>query len=110
MSLYGDYLAEREGYDIVEDENGFATYIYSPENSECYIRDIYVKPESRKDHIASHYADEITKLAKLNGCTTLSGSVDPRSTGATDSLKVLLAYGFKVHSINGPLVMFVKEI
>lgn len=110
MSLYGDYIAEREGFYIVEDDCGFATFRYNFEALECYIRDIYVKPAHRKDHVASRYADKIAELAKDEGCKHLTGTVAPGTAGATASLKVLLAYGFKLHSIQDGLIWFSKEL
>lgn len=111
MSLYGDYVKEREGRQIIEDENGFATYVYcGPELKECYIIDIYVKPEMRKSKVASKYADQIAEQAKKDGCTHLSGSVDPRSKGSTDSLSVLLHYGFELAGVLNNLIWFKKEL
>lgn len=111
MSLFGDYIKEREGKHIIEDEDGFATFVYCGDGlQECYIVDIYVKPEKRKDGIASKYADLITEIARAEGCKILSGSVDPRTSGATSSLKVLLAYGFEVVGTANSLIWFKKEI
>lgn len=108
MSLYGDYIKEREGFGIVEDERGFATYEANPDF--WYIIDIYVKPEHRKSKLASTYADVIAAMAHNQGVKLLRGSVDPTTSGATDSVKVLLAYGFKIIGIEGPLIWFEKGI
>lgn len=111
MSLYGEYLKEREGREIYEDENGFATFMYcGAERNECYIIDIFVKANKRNQKVASHYADRIAEEARANGCEFLSGSVDPKSNGANDSLKVLLAYGFELAGIGNGLIWFKKEL
>lgn len=108
MSLFGDYLKERGLKDIVENEHGFATFIIN--GVECYIEDIYVAPEARKGKLASAMADQIARIAKDSGCTVLTGSVVPQAKGATESCKVLLAYGFKVLASKEGLIMFGKEL
>ncbi len=108
MSLYGQYILEREGKHIVEDERGFATYSYL---EDCvYIEDIYVLPEFRKSGAASKYADFIASEAKLKGYKTILGSVSPRAKNCTSSVSVLLAYGFKLSNCDSNLVYFSKEI
>lgn len=107
-SLYAQYIEEREGFSIVEDEKGFATYIINED--ECYIRDIFVRPEFRKENIASKYADQITEIAKKAGCKNLTGTVIPMANGATTSLKVLLGYGFKLLQATQERIIFIKEI
>lgn len=108
MSLYGDYILERENQGIVESEYGFATYQVS--GHECYIKDIYVIPEMRTSGLASKMADKIAGLAKEKGCTYLSGSVCPSTNNSTSSLKVLLAYGFKLAKSDVNMIWLIKEL
>lgn len=108
MSLYGDYILEREGREIVESEHGFASYKIM--GSECYIQEIYVVPEMRTTKIASQMADKIAELAKEKGCKYLTGSVCPTMNGATTSLRVLLSYGFKLAKSEENLIWMIKEL
>lgn len=107
-SLYAEYIQEREGKFILENEKGFATYLFV--NDGCYIEDIYVAKDHRKYGQAAEFADKIAKIAKEKGYNKLYGTVAPGSNGATESLKVLLAYGFSLQSANPQLIVFVKEI
>ena len=107
-SNYALYIKEREGKEIIEDSKGFATFTINEDN--CYIVDIFVKEEYRQENIASKYADEITMIAKENGCKYLTGSVCPKAHGSDTSLKVLLAYGFKLESSVNNFIYFRKEI
>lgn len=107
-SLYGAYIKEREDFDIVENEFGFATFQINGDS--CYIRDIYVVPAMRNREVASELADQIAKIAKENGCIRLTGSVCPQAKGATASLCVLLGYGFKLMASRENFVLFEKEI
>jgi hypothetical protein len=111
MSLYADYLKEREGKEIFECEDGFVTYsIYKGDVSFVYIEDIYVVPHKRKMGLAGEWADQICEKAlKEYGCAYLLGSVDVTARGATDSVKVLLSYGMKVQSTNGNMIYFKKD-
>lgn len=108
MSMYADYVNERGVKRIEETQNGFATYLIT--GQECYIEDIYVRPEARKSHVASALADSIAEKAKLQGCRYLTGSVVPTANGSTDSCIVLLSYGFKLLRSESNVIWFVKEI
>lgn len=107
-SLYARYIKEREGFEIVENDLGFATY--QIDGSRCYIRDIYVAKAAREMNLASKMADEIAIIAKAQGCNQLMGTVCPQAHHATSSLKVLLAYGFKLESSRDNLIIFTKEL
>lgn len=108
MSLYADYVKERGVFNIVELEQGFATYRIN--GAECYIEDIYVVPEARNKHIATLLADRISEEAKEKGCRYLTGSVMPTANKSTESTKVLLAYGFKLLRAENNAIYFIKEI
>lgn len=107
-SNYARYIREREGKHIVEDEYGFATYVYL--NEHCYIEDIFVRREFRTQGHASRYADQIAAEAKEKGFTKLLGSVCPNAKGADASLRVLQAYGFRLISSDKNLIYLEKEI
>lgn len=108
MSLYGDYIFEREGKHIVENEHGFATYILGRE--ECYLVDIFVSKEKRRSRLAWEMADKVKDIAKEHGCKVLTGTVCVNAFGVTESIKTLLAYGFKFYEPKGEMLWFVKEI
>ncbi len=108
MSLYSKYVKERENGEVLEHPHGFATYFI--QGDECYIRDIYVEPLYRHDHLAARMANEITLIAKSKGCRFLTGSVDPKANKSEDSKKVLIAYGMKHIANRNGLEYFGKEI
>lgn len=108
-SLYGMYLEEREDKQIVETDKGFATYMLLP-NKECYLQDLYVKPEYRKSGYATEMADTIVEIAKENGCKTLIGSVCSSDKNATRNMKVLLAYGMQIYKTTDIMIFLKKKI
>lgn len=111
MSLHSEYVREREGYQTIEyPDVGFATFRFNDEMKECYIRDIYVRPEFRRDRVANKMADQISSLAKERGCKILTGSIVPSMKGSTESLHGLLWYGFKLHACTNDYIVLVKEL
>lgn len=109
MKLYEEYLKEIDNNrHVYYDETGFATYNIVGE--ECYIEDIYVKPEFRRSHKASKIADKIVEIAKERQCKYLTGSVIPSAANAERSLKVLLGYGLRLEKAENNIIWFIKEI
>lgn len=106
--MYGDFLKEYHNKEILETDKGYLTYQIS--NNECYVTDIYVKPEFRRSHAAFDLADEITIIAKERGCTKLVGSVVPSFKGSTENLKGLFLYGFRLQTSAPDFIIVVKDI
>lgn len=93
---------------MIETDQAFA--IYSFNKDICYIEDIYVRPECRRDGVARQMADWIATKAKDLGCKKLMGSVAPSAKGSQASLEVLLAYGMKLHSAQYDMIYMIKEL
>lgn len=108
MSLYAEYIKERENKDIVETSEGFATYVFTDQG--VYIVDLYVKPDFRKTHVASELADKIAIIAKERGHSKMFGTVNLTAAKPTLSLKVLLAYGMALSSCGNNYIVLEKEI
>jgi predicted GNAT family acetyltransferase len=107
-SNYALYIQERENKSIVEDERGFATYFYLEDA--VYIEDIFVKREFRKQGVASEYADKIAEEARSKNFFKMLGTVSPKANGSTNSLKALLAYGFKLDSSDNNVIYLTKDL
>jgi len=108
--MYADYLKERTNDEILESNEGFATYRYLNEGKSVYIIDIYVRPEFRQTGAASALANVICQIADKKGCTEVLGTVIPSAKGSTASLKVLLAYGMELQHSSNDLIVFRKAI
>jgi len=107
-SLYARYIEEREGKFIYENKKGYVVYSFNGE--ECYIEEIYILLPYRKTGVASTMADHVAELAKSKGCTFLTGTIDPGANNSTVSMKVLISYGFKLHSVKGDLIILTKPL
>lgn len=108
MSLYGKYINEREGREIVENEYGFITYIINEEN--CFIHDAFVLPEYRRNGAAKLLMNEIIKKARENGCKFLVAGVCPSTFGSNEALKIQLNYGFKLSSSTNNYIILKKSL
>lgn len=107
--MYGDYVKERLGDEILETSSGFATYRYTDENT-VYLIDLYVMRDFRNMGVAADLADRVCEIARVKGCTRMIGSVVPSSRGSADSMRVLLAYGMVPESSGVDYVIFKKGI
>lgn len=108
MSLFADYILEREGFSTIERAEGLATYKIQGE--ECYIKDIYIRPEDRSGKVSFQIADQIAEIAKENGCSYLTGTIVPSLPGASISMAAQLKYGFKIHSSHEDYIILRKDI
>jgi GNAT superfamily N-acetyltransferase len=108
MSLYGDYIKEREGKKIIEEDYGFVTYqIFG---DQVYIEDMFIEKQCRRSGLAFQLADDVREKAKEHGCKKMLTSVVPSANGSTESVKVILAYGFRLMSAQDNFIMFEMEI
>ncbi len=108
MSHFADYKLEREGKHVIENEHGFISYIIQGES--CYIEDLFISLPSRRKFHGSDLADQVSKIALDKGCKHLLGSIVPTTFGATDSMKALFAYGFRLQSAKENFIWLSKEI
>lgn len=108
MSLYADYIKEREDFDIVETDKGFLTYLIRP--PEVYIRDIYVVPEHRQMSVTKHMIDTVEQIAKDKGCKYTVTTVDPNAKGAEVSENVVIASGGKEYDRSRGLIWYSRRI
>jgi predicted GNAT family acetyltransferase len=107
-SLYAQYKEERENSIIIEDEYGFCSAVDL--GNALYIDEIFVSKEYRKDGKAASYADKIVDMARNKEYKMIYGSVDPLANNSTISMKVLLAYGFKLLRIENNLIYLELQI
>jgi len=108
MSMWADYQRERKGAEVLEWDHGFATYHVNP--PKCYLENMYVEPEFRKQGYGPRMTDKIAELGSAKGCNTLLTTVDPQANGATNSMRVILSYGFNLSHIEAGLIILEKSL
>ncbi len=108
MSLYADYIRERTQKKVLETDYGFC--VYQIFGKECYIEEVYVVPEKRREGYATMLGDLVGAIAKGLDCTHLTGSVCVRAPEPTRSLRGLIAAGYKILRCEPDMIYMVKEI
>lgn len=108
ISLYGQYIKERENREIIEILEGFISY--SVLDEECFISDLYVQPEHRRYGVCSQLADQVADIAREKGCKYLTSSVYLNTTDPTLSVQVILGYGFKLLKSENNIIYFIKYL
>jgi GNAT superfamily N-acetyltransferase len=106
--MYADYLEELGVKKMVYNDKGFAIYCIT--NQDCYIEEIYVKPEFRDQDVTKGLEAEITEVAKSKGCTRLLGSVIPSLKISSRNLGILFKDGWKLDSSSLNFIIVSKEI
>ncbi len=108
MSLYANYLKERHGVETIETPGGFLTYrIQAPE---CFLRDIYVAPEARREELGSVMVAKMEQIALEKGCKHVAATIVPSAAGATEALHAALHIGMRVAQVRGDAIILVKEL
>lgn len=110
MSLFADYIKEREGKNVIENDHGFASYSINKQTGVCYVQDIYVIPEKRSSGLALQMVNHIVEIAKRDGCKHLMGSVAPSAKNSQNSLRLLIEYGLRLHSSHDNIIFFIKDL
>jgi GNAT superfamily N-acetyltransferase len=108
MSLYAEYLQERLNKEIIETDKGFVTYYFIGDG--CYIEDVYIRPDFRRQKLASQFGDQIAEIAKEKGFLRLYGSVNPKAKHATESMAFLISYGFKLLASDLSGIVLIKDL
>ena len=109
FDLYEQYALEREGLLFVRHPFGFASYKMM--HADLYwLVDIFVLPSQRRNGIAYELSAEVAKIALAAGAKQLLGTVDIKANGVTESLKALLADGFRFSRAEGNIMYFLKDL
>jgi|SRR5271165_3158305 len=106
--MYADYLKEFSAKHMFYNDKGFT--IYEINGEDCYIQEIYVRPEFRDQNVAKELQTEVTKIAKELGCKRLLGSVIPSVKQSSRNLSMLLKDGFKLNSSSMNFIVVSKDI
>lgn len=107
--MWFDYVKERLNWETIEIEGcGFICYEIRP--PVVVMHDIYIAPEHRKTGIALELANQVTEIAKVQGCAHAQTQVWPGTAGAERAMSVDLAYGFKMISAQGGSIVMQKDI
>lgn len=106
--MYFDYIKEREDFDAIVKDYGFVTY--KIDGKECFIRDIYVKPEFRGSRKGDELITELTARAKDDYCEIITAREYPWVKASTQSMYCAIRNGFELISSNNEFIIIGKRI
>lgn len=107
IEMYGDYINEKFGKDIIYSEHGFLTYLAK---DVFYIEEIYIKPEARHSGEGQELGLKAETIARDKKYKEVFGSVSIQSATATRAMRILLEFGYKLHSIKADLIFLKKDL
>lgn len=108
MSLFAEYIKEREGLDTIENENGFISFAIRSDL--CFVRDLFIKKTARQLGYARMLYGQLLRLARDAKCSKLVCHVDTRAQNAAHSLEIILSRGFHVADAQGGVITLEKEL
>ncbi len=108
VSHYGQYLLEREGISILENEYGFITYSITDNN--CLIYDMFIAKEHRLNGNGVSLINKLVDNVKLLGVEYLYCTCIPSTANSTSSMKAILSYDFVLHNSKENEIVFKKRI
>lgn len=109
MSIFGDYVKERKNRNIIENEYGFITYGFTSKD-ECYLEDMYICPQFRRNKHGTALVNELFKKAKENSSKVVYTTIVPTTNGSSESLLSSLQYGFKLLRSEPNVIFLIKEV
>lgn len=107
-TMYADYIKERDGQEVFENADGFAFYRVS--GPECFIAEMYVRPEKRTAGAGRAIVNDLSKVAIEEGCEFLSGNIFVKSHTSTDAVAASILSGFKVVAADNGVISIIKPL
>lgn len=108
MNLYAAYVKEREGKDVLKNENGFITYKII--GQELFLADMFLVKKARGSEVVSQFIEKLVQIGKDNKCSHISANIHLADSGANRTLKAALKLGFKLINANNNILVIVKEV
>lgn len=109
MSLWADYIKEREGYETLENDRGFLTYKVLPDGH-IFVRDMFVRKADRGHGWGHELFLELVGVATSLKVPRIMCQVDLRTAGATQSLGVILSRDFKIVNAEHQVILLVLDL
>lgn len=107
-SLYAQYVKERLGKEVIENDDGFCTIVIT--NERFYIEDVFVRKEAREKGVAADFGRQACEWAKRMGYKEVWGSVFAKANGAEYSIQQLAKFGFRIATATQDMIYLKKEL
>lgn len=107
-TLYAKYIKERLDHEIIENESGFITYKIN--GNECFIADMYVDQDKRKNGIGTDLLTELKCIVIENNAEYITAHVHQFDKAAPNTLAASFKRGFKIHSANNNVITLILNV
>jgi len=108
MSLYAQYVKEREGADTVETSEGF--YSYKLEGEYLFIVDLYVIPSARGRKVGSEFGAQLEGLAREFRKKKILCTASLNANNSQDAIAFIIMNGYSIINYTDTQVYFEKEV
>jgi len=108
--LYFDYIKTRLGQEVLQDEAKKSFCIFQTKDEEFYLQDLYIDPYARERDILRDLTNQIKKVSKERGCKYVTASVIPSALKSTESMKLLIWWGFELISSTQDFIILKKTL
>lgn len=108
MSLYAEYLKEREQVDTFETEFGFISY--QIREKEVFIKDMYVRPENRGGANFALLINKVCSIAKAHGIKFVTATVQCADRGCVRNLKAAFKLDFFILRAENNCIVLAREL
>lgn len=105
---YYQYVKDRLGADILEDETGFI--VYSIAGQECFIQEMAVRKNAAGMGYGKALIAELEEIAKKADCKFISANVQLWDKGAANTLTAAFKTGFELSQANNQIITIIKKI
>lgn len=107
-SLYGNYISERSNGKILENDFGFIAY--RTDQGECYIIEMYIKPEFRRSKKGTELFSELELIARKERSRRIVAGIYIEDACSTITIAAAISAGFKIFSANGGIIQIEKPV
>ncbi|HEY5688532.1 MAG TPA: GNAT family N-acetyltransferase [Yeosuana sp.] len=105
--LYTKYLQEKEGKQTLEiDGKGFVTY--KVVGNVCHICILFVAEKYRRGDIARELMNSVKQIVQYS-CNAFTAAIFTKQNGTTETLRIILQYGFEVVGVKDDDILLYKE-
>ena len=108
--LYFDYIKSRLGQEVLQDPDKKSFVIYQTKDEEFYLQDLYIDPYARERDILRSLTNEIKRISRERGCKFVTASVVPSALKSTESMKLLIWWGFELISSTQDFIILKKTL
>ena len=108
MKFYVDYVKERNGWEVIQNDHGFICYSIT-EQMVC-IEELFIEKVYRQSKIGKTLVDLVCEKAQEKGFTHLYGVIHTNALTADVAMLGALKIGFSIIRAEGNKIIIAKKV